>query len=51
MVKTVGLTSETHHSLPSSSTPFGVGLGLDPPTYLKRWDVVTLGIDKLGVSS
>lgn len=35
----------------STGTPFGVGLGFDPPRYLKPGDVVELGIDKLGVSS
>lgn len=34
----------------SSGTPFGVGLGLDPPQYLSPGDVVELGIDDLGVS-
>lgn len=34
----------------STGTPFGVGLGLTPPMYLKAGDVMELGIDKLGVS-
>lgn len=34
----------------STGTPFGVGLGLTPPIYLKKDDVMELGIDKLGVS-
>lgn len=34
----------------STGTPFGVGLGLTPPTYLKDGDVVELGIDGLGIS-
>ena len=34
----------------STGTPFGVGLGLEPPRYLKEGDVVELGIDGLGVS-
>ncbi|UCG87944.1 MAG: fumarylacetoacetate hydrolase family protein [Gemmatimonadota bacterium] len=34
----------------STGTPFGVGLGLDPPLYLSPGDVVELGIDGLGVS-
>lgn len=34
----------------STGTPFGVGLGLTPPIYLKEGDVMELGIDKLGVS-
>ncbi|MCO6489995.1 MAG: fumarylacetoacetate hydrolase family protein [Phaeodactylibacter sp.] len=34
----------------STGTPFGVGLGLHPPRYLKPGDVVELGIDGLGSS-
>jgi 2-keto-4-pentenoate hydratase/2-oxohepta-3-ene-1,7-dioic acid hydratase in catechol pathway len=34
----------------STGTPSGVGLGLDPPRYLKPGDVVELGIDELGSS-
>ena len=34
----------------STGTPFGVGLGFKPPRYLKRGDVVELGIDGLGSS-
>ena len=34
----------------STGTPSGVGLGLDPPQYLKEGDVLELGIDGLGVS-
>ena len=34
----------------STGTPAGVGLGLNPPTYLKAGDVVELGIDGLGTS-
>lgn len=34
----------------STGTPFGVGLGLDPPKYLKPGDEVELGIEGLGVS-
>lgn len=34
----------------STGTPFGVGLGLTPPKYLKPGDVVELGIEGLGVS-
>lgn len=34
----------------STGTPFGVGLGFDPPKYLKNGDVVELGIDGLGTS-
>ncbi|MBR00776.1 MAG: ureidoglycolate lyase [Verrucomicrobiales bacterium] len=33
----------------STGTPAGVGLGFDPPIYLKEGDVVELGIDGLGV--
>lgn len=32
----------------STGTPAGVGLGFNPPIYLKRGDVVELGIDGLG---
>ncbi|HBF16745.1 MAG TPA: ureidoglycolate lyase, partial [Verrucomicrobiales bacterium] len=32
----------------STGTPAGVGLGFDPPMYLKEGDVVELGIDGLG---
>jgi len=34
----------------STGTPPGVGLGMDPPTYLKLGDVVRLGIEGLGES-
>jgi 2-keto-4-pentenoate hydratase/2-oxohepta-3-ene-1,7-dioic acid hydratase in catechol pathway len=34
----------------STGTPAGVGLGFNPPVYLKPGDVVTLGIDGLGTS-
>ncbi|HUS03709.1 MAG TPA: fumarylacetoacetate hydrolase family protein [Chitinophagaceae bacterium] len=34
----------------STGTPAGVGLGFDPPIYLKDGDVVELGIDGLGTS-
>lgn len=32
----------------TTGTPPGVGIGMKPPTYLKRGDVMTLGIDGLG---
>jgi 2,4-didehydro-3-deoxy-L-rhamnonate hydrolase len=32
----------------STGTPAGVGLGFDPPQFLKAGDVVTLSIEKLG---
>ncbi len=35
----------------STGTPFGVGLGLTPPKYLKDRDVIELGIEGLGSSS
>jgi 2,4-didehydro-3-deoxy-L-rhamnonate hydrolase len=35
----------------STGTPFGVGLGLNPPMYLKEGDVMELGIDGLGTST
>jgi 2-keto-4-pentenoate hydratase/2-oxohepta-3-ene-1,7-dioic acid hydratase in catechol pathway len=34
----------------STGTPFGVGLGFDPPRYLKPGDIVELGIEGLGAS-
>ena len=34
----------------STGTPAGVGMGLNPQTYLKPGDVVELGIDGLGTS-
>lgn len=34
----------------STGTPAGVGLGFDPPIYLKPGDVVELGIDGLGIA-
>ena len=34
----------------STGTPFGVGLGFNPPRYLKPGDMVELGIDGLGTS-
>jgi 2-keto-4-pentenoate hydratase/2-oxohepta-3-ene-1,7-dioic acid hydratase in catechol pathway len=32
----------------STGTPAGVGLGFDPPVYLRAGDVVELGIERLG---
>ena len=32
-----------------TGTPFGVGLGLTPPRYLKEGDRMELGVDGLGV--
>lgn len=34
----------------STGTPAGVGLGFNPPVYLKAGDVMELGIDGLGTS-
>ncbi len=34
----------------STGTPSGVGMGLNPPRYLKEGDVVELGIEGLGIS-
>ena len=34
----------------STGTPAGVGLGMDPPVYLKASDIVELGIEGLGES-
>jgi 2-keto-4-pentenoate hydratase/2-oxohepta-3-ene-1,7-dioic acid hydratase in catechol pathway len=33
----------------STGTPPGVGMGLKPPTFLKAGDVVSLGIEGLGM--
>jgi 2-keto-4-pentenoate hydratase/2-oxohepta-3-ene-1,7-dioic acid hydratase in catechol pathway len=35
----------------STGTPHGVGLGFNPPVYLKPGDFVELGIDGLGSSA
>jgi 2-keto-4-pentenoate hydratase/2-oxohepta-3-ene-1,7-dioic acid hydratase in catechol pathway len=32
----------------TTGTPPGVGLGMKPPLYLKKGDVMTLGIQSLG---
>ena len=34
----------------STGTPAGVGLGFNPPVYLKEGDVMELGIEGLGIS-
>lgn len=34
----------------STGTPAGVGLGFNPPIYLKEGDTMELGIDGLGIS-
>ena len=39
-----------HGDVGSTGTPPGVGLGFDPPRYLKPGDIVELGIDGLGDS-
>ncbi|MCW5516861.1 fumarylacetoacetate hydrolase family protein [Muriicola sp. Z0-33] len=52
--KLVSYISEFMTLLPgdivSTGTPFGVGLGLNPPKYLKAGDMVELGIEGLGSS-
>jgi 2-keto-4-pentenoate hydratase/2-oxohepta-3-ene-1,7-dioic acid hydratase in catechol pathway len=35
----------------STGTPQGVGLGFNPPIYLKKGDIIELGIDGLGTST
>jgi 2-keto-4-pentenoate hydratase/2-oxohepta-3-ene-1,7-dioic acid hydratase in catechol pathway len=35
----------------STGTPPGVGMGMDPETYLQEGDLVELGIDQLGSSA
>jgi 2-keto-4-pentenoate hydratase/2-oxohepta-3-ene-1,7-dioic acid hydratase in catechol pathway len=32
----------------TTGTPPGVGLGMKPPQFLKKGDVITLGIEGLG---
>ena len=32
----------------NTGTPAGVGLGMQPPTYLRAGDVVELGVEGLG---
>jgi 2,4-diketo-3-deoxy-L-fuconate hydrolase len=32
----------------NTGTPPGVGMGMQPPTYLSEGDVMTLGIERLG---
>lgn len=34
----------------STGTPYGVGMGLCPPTYLEDGDILELGIDNLGIA-
>ncbi|HKR97611.1 MAG TPA: fumarylacetoacetate hydrolase family protein, partial [Candidatus Angelobacter sp.] len=34
----------------STGTPAGVGLGMNPPVFLKAGDIVELGIEGLGES-
>ena len=34
----------------STGTPFGVGMGFDPPRYLRSGDVVELGVEGLGMA-
>jgi len=50
----VSYTSQFMTLLPgdiiSTGTPFGVGLGMEPPLYLKAGDEVELGIAGLGIS-
>ena len=53
--KVVSYISEFMTLLPgdiiSTGTPFGVGLGFNPPKYLKAGDVMELGIDGLGIQN
>jgi 2,4-diketo-3-deoxy-L-fuconate hydrolase len=50
--KLVSYVSEFMTLLPgdviTTGTPPGVGMGMKPPTYLQRGDVITLGIEALG---
>ncbi len=51
--KVISYISEFMTLLPgdiiSTGTPFGVGLGFNPPKYLKASDTMELGIDGLGI--
>ena len=33
----------------TTGTPSGVGMGMKPPVWLNEGDIITLGIDGLGV--
>jgi 2,4-didehydro-3-deoxy-L-rhamnonate hydrolase len=52
VAKLVAYTSQFMTLMPgdviTTGTPPGVGLGMKPPLYLKKGDVMTLGIDGLG---
>jgi 2-keto-4-pentenoate hydratase/2-oxohepta-3-ene-1,7-dioic acid hydratase in catechol pathway len=52
MAKCISYVSQFLTLLPgdviTTGTPPGVGLGMKPPTYLKKGDVMTLGIEGLG---
>jgi 2-keto-4-pentenoate hydratase/2-oxohepta-3-ene-1,7-dioic acid hydratase in catechol pathway len=52
VAKLVSYVSEFMTLLPgdiiTTGTPPGVGLGMKPPRYLKKGDVMTLGIEGLG---
>jgi 2,4-diketo-3-deoxy-L-fuconate hydrolase len=51
----VSYVSEVMTLLPgdiiTTGTPPGVGMGMKPPCYLEAGDVITLGVDKLGVQT
>ena len=49
LIKTlsIGMTLQPGDII-ATGTPAGVGIGFKPPKFLKKGDVVTLTIDKLG---
>ena len=47
-LRSSSMTRSTPFPLITTGTPPGVGLGMKPPKYLKKGDVMTLGIEGLG---
>ena len=33
----------------ATGTPAGVGMGMEPPCFLKKGDVITCGLEKIGI--
>jgi len=49
LIKTISDVTTLHPGdIIATGTPAGVGIGFKPPKYLKKGDVVTLTIDKIG---
>ena len=46
--KIEALGGDAQFDLIATGTPSGVGMGMNPPTYLKPGDTVHLGVDGLG---